>query len=151
MIANVVMFSTWNVAPHQRTYQGCGSTTHQINDLLSTQHDPILITSLLELLHPSGQWKINLLTPEKVTGGCPQNWTSNISWCVSIMFPLFHGHKCAPPQFEPNQIYPNIYIYIYYTLWQTNIDLENEQLLVETNLPSPICQGRIVNSLEGFF
>ena len=43
------------------------------------------------------------------------------------------------------------YIYIYYTLWQTNIDPENEQLLVETNLPSPICQGRIVNSLEGFF
>ena len=27
------------------------------------------------------------------------------------------------------------------TLWQINIDPENHQLLEETNLPNPICQG----------
>ena len=35
------------------------------------------------------------------------------------------------------------------TLWQINIDLENDQFLVETSLPTPNYQGRIVTLLEG--
>ena len=36
-----------------------------------------------------------------------------------------------------------------FTLWKINIDPENHMFLVETNLPSPIWQGRTVNLLEG--
>ena len=35
------------------------------------------------------------------------------------------------------------------TLWYINIDPENDQFLVETNLPTPIWQGPTVNLLEG--
>ena len=47
--------------------------------------------------------------------------------------------------------YMYIYIYIYptprsspglgYTLWQTNVDPDNHHVLVESNLPTPICRG----------
>jgi hypothetical protein len=35
------------------------------------------------------------------------------------------------------------------TLWQINIDPENEQFLVETNLPTPMTARGYVNLLEG--
>ena len=35
------------------------------------------------------------------------------------------------------------------TLWQINIDPENEQFLVETNLPTPMTARVYVNLLEG--
>ena len=44
---------------------------------------------------------------------------------------------------------PIVYQYLLVTLWSINIDPENHPFLMETNLPTPICQGQTVNLPEG--
>jgi len=93
-------------------------------------------------------------TISRLLGGAPSQ-AGNCFFCFSNVFVFFCFSKI--PQVFGSCVYSNplepmkfsVQCISSYPLVNQQFDPENHQVLMETSLPTPICQGRTVNLLEG--
>ena len=78
-------------------------------------------------------------------------WGNNLILCNKIaIWMVYHGiwytfqtqaSHCCWYILSFHNITIKWLVYVGFSLWQINIDPENDQFWMETNLPTPICQG----------